>query len=406
MMKRHQKSTLKAARVPNAFCTLALAMFAAFSAPAMAITAPGLAPVPATLEQTQSTVSTQTDNDPKAVAERDLRSRAMKEAANSYGARSGLLRGNYENQTTLEKLVGTYDAAFNFTPLMLVDTQPVEKGGDGRPRQIRPPVIVESRSAFNQLDPRMIRERDAVYKIESNVQFVPAPPNWRTYLFRSIGETVAALPHFSLMPRTAEEKARWDGWVSEGWKAGHSQSKAILESDLNRLIRDFDGMVLYHELVQQQVLSLPFVAARNDGVTGDDNNLNVNDVTLRITVIPAFQRKSANWVTVVTDPNPKAVPRVTFVRPTTDAVTLTNKRNEEKAVARVEQPPQAFAPVAPAPMVKPLIIAQPLTVDQSASDARAARMARAEVDARASMAILSSPAVSKKASSDLRKQRK
>lgn len=392
MKNTNSHPTSEATGAPVALRALALAVFAAFSAHAMANTDTSTGP--ATLEQTKAAVAAQTaEVDPKAVAERDLRSRAMKEAANSYGARSGLARGNYENQKALAQVTSTYDAVFNFTPFMLVDTQTVEKGGDGRSRLIRPPVVVEARSAYNQLDPMMIRERDAVYHIDSNVRFVPAPPNWRTYLFRDTGEKVAALPHFSLMPKTAEEKARWDGWVSEGWEAGYSQSKAILDSDLARLARDQEGMVLYYELVKQEVLSLPYVATRNDGVTGDADNLNVGDVTLRITKIPAFQRNPSKWVTIATDADPQAIARPVFVQAPRAAA------KAQKPVERVEPPPPA-AIVAPAamptrPVAKPLADADAARAEQAAA-ARAARMARAEADARASMAVLAtSPSLRK-----------
>lgn len=306
-----------------ALCSLALAVATVFATPANAITAPDIDKPPATLDEAKANVTATSSgpSDTKAVAERDLRSKAMKEAASSYGARSGLLRGNWETREALKKVAPTYDVLFNFSTLMLLDQQPVEKGGDGRARLIRPPVVVQARNAFNQLDPRMINERDAVYRLETNVAFASAPPNWRTYLYRDVGETVAALPHFSLMPRTSEEKSRWDGWVSEGWQAGYLQAKAIREADLNRLARDFEGMVLYYDLVAQHVLSLPLVAARNDGVTGDDNNMNVNDITLRITVIPAFQRHPKDWVTIATDPTP-------------DRIGQSRQINAERAVAK------------------------------------------------------------------------
>lgn len=275
--------------------------FAAASAPTSS--ASSSAPTaPQTLDQAQATVAIQTGTgDSKAAAERDVRSKAMREAANSYGARAGLIRGTFENQQALDKVASTYDATFNFVPLMLTDIQPKEKGGDGRPRLIKPPVVVQARGAFNQLDSRMIRERDAIFRLETNVEFVPVAPNWRAYLYRDMSEKNAALPHYTLMPRNEAEKLQWKQWVADGWSAGYAQAKAILESDLNRLARDFDGMVLYHDLVAQNVLSLPFVATRNDGVTGDDNSMNVNDVTLKITVIPSFQRKPARWVAVATD---------------------------------------------------------------------------------------------------------
>lgn len=341
-MKKNSRSVHAAAmRRPATLGALALAISAAlFAQGSAAADAP-----PQNLGQAQAAVTTQSGGafDDKAAQERDLRSKAMREAANSYGARSGLLRGNYENRLALEKVASAYDASYNFAPLMLTDLQPVEKGGDGRPRLIRPPVITKGAQSFNKLDARTVRERDLIIKIETNVEFTPAPPNWRTYLMRDLGEKVASLPHYTLMPRSSDEKKSWDGWVAEGWAIGYAQAKAIMDADLNRLQRDFDGMVMYHELVAQQLLTLPYVASRNDGVTGDDNQMNVNDVTLRISVVPAFKRRPSRWLVVPTDaqssdaPYPGGITSVTLIEPPA-------KPAKKKAAAEPALPPLGATP--------------------------------------------------------------
>ena len=57
-------------------------------------------------------------------------------------------------------------------------------------------------------------------------------------------------------------------------------------------------MHLYHELLDQRKVSAPFIATNNRGVTGDANNLNIDDVTLKITVMPAFQKDAGKWLPV------------------------------------------------------------------------------------------------------------
>lgn len=240
-------------------------------------------------------LSGKSELDLKLAEERDLRSKAQREAAHSFGARSGLLRRSYEIRQSLDKMAGQLDAIYNFNALMLTDFQPGESATDGRARLVVPPVIVESGRTFNQEDSFLIRQRDKVLRIDSNAHFAPVAPNWRKYLVRDLGETQATLPHASLLPRIPEERANWDKWVAEGFAAGVEQASAIFEADQARLSRDFEGMIRYHELVEQKVVSLPFVATRNDGVTGDGNQLNINDVTLRITVMPAFQTDPKGW---------------------------------------------------------------------------------------------------------------
>lgn len=236
----------------------------------------------------------QTEIEAKLAEERNIRAKAMQEAALSYGARSGLIRRTFDIRGSLEKMEPYMDATFNFTPLMMTDFQAGEVG-DKRARMVVPPVIVETGRTFNQQDANLIRIRDKIDRIEANAHFTSSTPNWRKYLLRDLGETKASLPHASLLPRTPEERAQWDKWVEEGYEAGKAQADAIFDSDKARLERDFIGMIRYYELVEQKIVSLPYVATRNDGITGDANQLNINDVTLRITVQPAFQTNPKDW---------------------------------------------------------------------------------------------------------------
>lgn len=231
-------------------------------------------------------------------SERDIRSKAMREAAQSYGARSGLIYRIKVIAVTLDSVADSLDASINFTPLLLTDKQ-LGEVADNRERMIIAPVITKMGKTFNQADPALIRQRDTVLRIDRNAQFASSAPNWRSYLLRDMGETKPALPHASLLPRTDGERANWSSWVEEGWAMGVQQADAIFDIDRARLSRDFEGMVLYYELVDQKVLSLPFVATRNDGVTGDGNQININDVTLKISVMPAFDLNSSNWIPTV-----------------------------------------------------------------------------------------------------------
>lgn len=250
---------------------------------------------PSLAELNRMQVSGQNEIETKLTEERNLRSKAMREAALSYGARSGLLRRTFEIKETLKQDGPKLDAIYNFSALMLTDLQPGENA-ESRARFVVPPVITKMGRTFNQEDSYLIRQRDQVMRIETNARFAAVAPNWRAYLERDMGESVVALPHASLLPRTNEERVSWDKWVAEGFAAGLVQADSIFESDQARLVRDIEGMILYYELVDQKVVTLPFVATRNDGVTGDANQLNINDVTLKITVLPAFQSSSKAWV--------------------------------------------------------------------------------------------------------------
>ena len=224
----------------------------------------------------------------------ELRMKAVQEAAQSYGARGGLLRRTDEIRQTIRRVEPSLDAIWNFVPVMLTDHQKGEVA-DGRLRHVVPPVITTADTNFRQESATLIRIVGKVYRIESQARFASVPPNWRQYLYRDLAERKVTPPHPSLLPRTPEETARWNTWVNEGWTAGVAQADKFFELDLNRLSRDFGGMALYHELVLQKMVSLPFVATANSGVTGDGSTLNISDSVLRITVLPTFSKESHTW---------------------------------------------------------------------------------------------------------------
>lgn len=288
----------------NFMCALRLTAFAAaiaaFGGPSLAQSADQEVKTPPSLSTLLSMRPQGADErEVKLADERNLRGRAMREAAQSYGARSGLLYRTAAIRSSLDKMATYLDATYNFTPLMLTDWQSDELS-DGRARFVVPPVITTMGRTLNQENGILIRQRDKVLRIKDNARFSTAQPNWRNYLVRDLGESIAALPHVSLLPRTSDEQSSWNQWVSEGFAAGIEQADAIFEIDQASLSRDFDGMILYYELVDQKIVSLPFVATRNDGITGDGNQLNINDVTLRITVLPAFQTNAKAWVPTAT----------------------------------------------------------------------------------------------------------
>lgn len=254
---------------------------------------------PMSLSQLQATASGGSDSKNQATSEEpSMRSKAIQEAAQSYGMRGGLLFRTAQIRVSIDRSAGDLDQTWNFGPLMLLDLQPGEVVGTMRGRYIIPPVITRAQQIFRQDAPNLIRLVDQTYRIESQARFSPTQPTWRTYLYRNLGETTPTRPHASLLPRTDAEKANWDRWVAEGYEQGIAQANQYFEVDLNRLVRDFTGMVLYHDLVLQHMVSLPYVATANAGITGDADTLNINDVTLRITAIPGFRHDSSTWTPV------------------------------------------------------------------------------------------------------------
>jgi defect-in-organelle-trafficking protein DotC len=214
-----------------------------------------------------------------------LRYQSLRDAALSTGARAGLAwRSNQINRLVVlhERQL---DLIYNFTPMLL-------------DHNVLPPVLLEGRQNFEQTSDDIIRVFDRSYLIQSQARFVSMAPTWREYLITQYRDP--DLPDASLLPRNEEEKEVWDKYIDEGWQAGITQADVIFTENLGRLTRDYEGMVLYRTLLAQNMVSVPYVAQVNLGITGGEDQMAVNDRILRITALPQFNVRGNEWKTEIT----------------------------------------------------------------------------------------------------------
>jgi len=163
---------------------------------------------------------------------------------------------------------------------------------------VQPPVIVEARDAVTQSDDRVLNITDRVYRIEAQATLPTVPTTWRSYLYRGLtvnGQEVA-WPDVALQPANDAERGIWRDAVRRGWTSGTEQADGIFALNMARLERDFNGMLLYHELRRKGMVSDPIVADAQFGVTGDSSRqLNIGERIYRITVTPEFNMDARKW---------------------------------------------------------------------------------------------------------------
>jgi defect-in-organelle-trafficking protein DotC len=210
---------------------------------------------------------------------------ALRETATSLGAQAGLAWRSQQINQMLERNAVNLDQSFNFRQLLLNDN-------------VLPPVLAEGQTLLNLDSPDAIRLADHVYKIESPPRFVTAPPNWREYIL--MGYTKPDKPDNSLLPKNDDERVVWNEYVQVGWQEGLDQANSIFAANLGRLKRDFKGMVLYRKLLAANMVTPPYVAKAELGITGDENEMRVNDQVLRITATSKLQTDSKQWKATVT----------------------------------------------------------------------------------------------------------
>lgn len=222
-----------------------------------------------------------------------LRLRFLNETATLVGAQGGLAWRSEQINCVLKRQQTELDEIYNFRALMLKD-------------DIRPPVLEEGRQELNLVDGcETIRAADQIFRIVHQPCFVTAPPNWRDYVWMKFCQPEQ--PDVTLLPKNREEAAVWNCYVNIGWQKGVEQANQIFAENLSRLKRDYNGMVLYRKLLAQNMVTPPYVSKTELGVTGDANELRINDRVLRIAATSQLNTNPDTWKPVVAKTGPNEV---------------------------------------------------------------------------------------------------
>lgn len=214
-----------------------------------------------------------------------LRAQAIRDTAMSVGARGGLAWRAAEINEILRRRENMLYRLFNFNAMLL-------------DKNVMPPVLIEGRNTLTLGGTDTIRAADKTFQIISQARFVTAPPTWRDYLWLSYN--TPETPDRSLLPRNREERLVWKKYIEVGWNAGMQQAELIFKENLGRIKRDYNGMIRYRTLLAQNMVSPPFVAQLDMGVTGGGSDMTVNDRVLRITAFPTLIPESQEWETEIT----------------------------------------------------------------------------------------------------------
>jgi defect-in-organelle-trafficking protein DotC len=213
-----------------------------------------------------------------------LRAKSLQDSSMSVGAQGGLAWASVQINTQMNKDQKYLENIFNFNAMVLS-------------HGVMPPVLEQGDNNLNLADPNTIRVADRSYRIVKQAQFATTPPNWREYLWLSFDKP--QLPDKSLLPRTNAEQKIWQHGIRMGWAKGIEQAYNIFQQNLARLKRDYRGMALYRKLLQEKMISPPFVSRTELGVTGDGTDMRINDQVLRIVALPQLQTNSKTWRAVV-----------------------------------------------------------------------------------------------------------
>lgn len=214
----------------------------------------------------------------------EARYEALVETGRTRGNAAGLAWQSQQIAARLEKIATKLDVIYNFSALMM----------EGN---VLPPVMSKAKDVYDQKDDSTIMLIGERYDIRQPPRFTYTAPSWRSYLLLSDYGFDINSPSL-LKPEGAAEEAVWKKSVAEGYAMGIDQANSILDANFARLKQDFEGMLLYRELLRRGMVTKPFVSVGHYGVTGDKKKgVSVGESILRIQVAPEFIMDQEKWKT-------------------------------------------------------------------------------------------------------------
>ena len=214
------------------------------------------------------------------------RSRAILDTGFKVGVNAGLSWQIRNINKAVKKNERDLDSIYDFTYLMIQD-------------RVVPPVITEAKDLYHQEGDYTLRLSGEYYKIEYQARFSSVAPNWREYLtFVQPTQNKAALMS-GLKPKTPEEKKVWKLAVEDGWRQGVEQANLMLQNGLDRMNRDYTGMLRYHTFAATGKVSMPIIASDMMPINNYGRSMAVDEKLLRITVLPVFDADLSKWRAVI-----------------------------------------------------------------------------------------------------------
>lgn len=254
----------------------------------------------------------------------DIRLKSIYDYAKSIAIRAAINNGIEDFNDVIRSNERNLDAIYNFQPLMIAN-------------KVVPPVITEARNLYNQAGRDQIRTSDAIYQIDKQAYFSSTPPNWRAYLnFRNEGAAYDSWTYVGgdLTPKNGLERKVWDNGTYDGWRLGSEEAKKIMQSFMERLNKDYIGMVRFHELVLAGKITMPSISSYNLYDTNTGDKLILGEELLKIQSLPQFKNYSIRPRTAINIVNNDNYP-ANSIRPNKTKPALVDKPTDQ-AIAMVQ----------------------------------------------------------------------
>lgn len=208
-----------------------------------------------------------------------MRPKAIREAARLVTFQTAMSWRYGQLLEETERYSAIMDTAFNFAPLMLTQGEAL----------ILPPQIARAGASMRIEDGATATAAKITYELLEPARYVAVVPNWREFLMADEFPSPEE-PNPALLPKNMEERAIWRAAVREAWAQGLAEADQLYADNVSRMARSYRGVMLYHLLTAQHLLSRVNTASSYLGTRRSDNGnkLNIGQKVYRITAPSAF----------------------------------------------------------------------------------------------------------------------
>ena len=208
-----------------------------------------------------------------------MRPKAIREAAQLVTFQTAMSWRYGQLLEETERYSAIMDTAFNFAPLMLTQGEAL----------IMPPQIARAGASMRIEDDVTATAAKTTYELLEPARYVAVVPNWREFLMADEFPSPEE-PNPALLPKNTEERAIWRAAVREAWAQGLAEADQLYADNVSRMARSYRGVMRYHLLTAQHLLSRVNTASSDLGTRRSDNGnkLNIGQKVYRITAPSAF----------------------------------------------------------------------------------------------------------------------
>ncbi len=206
-----------------------------------------------------------------------MRPKAIREAARLVTFQTAMSWRYGQLVAETERYSAIMDTAFNFAPLLLTQGEAL----------ILPPQIARAGASMRIEDGATATSAKTTYELLEPARYIAVVPNWREFLMAD-DFPAPEQPNPAVLPKNAKERDIWRAAVREAWAQGLAEADQLYADNVSRMARSYRGVMLYHLLTAQHLLSRVNTASADLGTRTQGNKLNIGQKVYRITAPSAF----------------------------------------------------------------------------------------------------------------------